>query len=495
MNSKRSVWHKLLYGDVDKSFYSSYNEFLVQFNYKNMKITFMLATIFSLILTTMNLFSRENRSVSILYLLSMLGFGISSFLLMMVPKKNKSRIMYLLYWIFIILVYANAVYLSTISDSSNLAVVFFPIMLVASLAYIEPPFMSFVEITFGVGLFLLFEFLNKSGAILERDLLNLVWAYPLSLIFNFYLKYSSVSHIESTMLFKKEAQVDRLTHVFNKSTAQSYIEETLNGKHNDLAMIIFDIKSFSTINQKWGYNQGDTLLSRCGRVLKNVFDDYSIIGRIGADQFVVFVDNIFDKNIIITRIKQVLTNFSNVFSDYSSDLIETSCGCVFVDAKEKIKYNELYNLTISALRDAKLENKGERVKIYEGDLLKKYNSKPIMIVADKNDVSRELIRNIFEQKYSIIETDDGNDVVELFKNYSSNISFIISDFEVKNMTAVELLSILKTQPRYDDVGKLIFSSFDEMELKLLQLGADDVLKKPIDLEVIRYKVQNIERRL
>ena len=83
----------------------------------------------------------------------------------------------------------------------------------------------------------------------------------------------------------------------------------------------------------------------------------------------------------------------------------------------------------------------------------------------------------------------------LFKNYSSNISFIISDFEVKNMTAVELLSILKTQPRYDDVGKLIFSSFDEMELKLLQLGADDVLKKPIDLEVIRYKVQNIERRL
>ena len=76
MNSKRSVWHKLLYGDVDKSFYSSYNEFLVQFNYKNMKITFMLATIFSLILTTMNLFSRENRSVSILYLLSMLGFYI-----------------------------------------------------------------------------------------------------------------------------------------------------------------------------------------------------------------------------------------------------------------------------------------------------------------------------------------------------------------------------------------------------------------------------------
>lgn len=80
---------------------------------------------------------------------------------------------------------------------------------------------------------------------------------------------------------------DQLTGLYNRN----YYEETLrslkNTPGNSVGIIICDLDGLKIINDTMGHHQGDEMLRKTSRVLKDAFPGDSIIARIGGDEFAV----------------------------------------------------------------------------------------------------------------------------------------------------------------------------------------------------------------
>lgn len=90
------------------------------------------------------------------------------------------------------------------------------------------------------------------------------------------------------------AQTDSLTGVYNRVTTQKLIENTLQLEvAHAHALLMIDIDNFKTLNDNYGHIYGDKILSDLAEVLKTSFGENEIIGRMGGDEFVVFVPRVY----------------------------------------------------------------------------------------------------------------------------------------------------------------------------------------------------------
>lgn len=100
--------------------------------------------------------------------------------------------------------------------------------------------------------------------------------------------------------FKKRAETDPLTGLLNRGATEDHIrtfleQEGVQGEH---ALMIIDIDDFKKINDTMGHIAGDEALQSFARRLQTLFRRDDIIGRIGGDEYMVFVKNIGDETMV-----------------------------------------------------------------------------------------------------------------------------------------------------------------------------------------------------
>ena len=88
------------------------------------------------------------------------------------------------------------------------------------------------------------------------------------------------------------ATTDELTMLPNRRGFQSLARHALNlcrrfGK--PASMFFFDLDDFKAINDQFGHAEGDRALENFAAVLERVFRESDVVGRIGGDEFVVFM--------------------------------------------------------------------------------------------------------------------------------------------------------------------------------------------------------------
>ena len=91
-------------------------------------------------------------------------------------------------------------------------------------------------------------------------------------------------------LLLEQMQRDSMSGLYNKAATQNRIRNLL-ADHPDCmyAFYIVDIDDFKKINDQYGHAAGDLVISDFARVLKNQFGPDELAGRIGGDEFVVFL--------------------------------------------------------------------------------------------------------------------------------------------------------------------------------------------------------------
>lgn len=83
---------------------------------------------------------------------------------------------------------------------------------------------------------------------------------------------------------------DSLTGLYNKAYTQHYIQTLLRDNPSSLyAFFILDIDSFKQVNDNCGHAFGDMVIAGFSDILKKQFRHDDIVGRIGGDEFAVFV--------------------------------------------------------------------------------------------------------------------------------------------------------------------------------------------------------------
>lgn len=174
---------------------------------------------------------------------------------------------------------------------------------------------------------------------------------------------------------KKELEirstVDALTDCLNKITTEKRIEEILKreqeGSH---ALFIIDIDDFKSVNDTLGHHFGDLVLGEAAKHLKSCFRKQDIIGRIGGDEFIVFVANVLDKNVLVRQAEKMIQGFHAIYSNNKQSYkISGSIGiaCYPEDGKN---YEELYKAADKALYQSKDRGK-DGYTFYNKDFLKR----------------------------------------------------------------------------------------------------------------------------
>ncbi len=145
---------------------------------------------------------------------------------------------------------------------------------------------------------------------------------------------------------KLKSEIDQLTGIYNKTATERYIYDYLKNptKHSKSALLVIDLDNFKQINDNFGHIYGDKCLSDIGHILRSTFRTSDILGRIGGDEFFVFIkeydtiDLIKRKAMELNKSLQLNYELDGVSVDLSSSIgiaLYPEHGDSFKDLYEK----------------------------------------------------------------------------------------------------------------------------------------------------------------
>lgn len=110
---------------------------------------------------------------------------------------------------------------------------------------------------------------------------------------------------------KKQAQLDSLTKLLNKASAQQSIMDYLENQQPGTmaALLVMDLDNFKSVNDSLGHLYGDAVLTQVGTTLRNLFRSQDIIGRIGGDEFLILLKDIPNKELVLERCQLMVDTF------------------------------------------------------------------------------------------------------------------------------------------------------------------------------------------
>lgn len=140
--------------------------------------------------------------------------------------------------------------------------------------------------------------------------------------------------------------------------------------------MIFD--NFKTINDTQGHLFGDTVLTEMTAGVKRLFRSDDLIGRIGGDEFVVFLKNIPSSDFAQRKAEQVLHLFDTAFA-FGKNNFQISCSIGIAMAPAfGTDFTTLYHNADIALYSAKKQGKNRAVLFDDSQMnaLEYYMQKP-----------------------------------------------------------------------------------------------------------------------
>lgn len=93
----------------------------------------------------------------------------------------------------------------------------------------------------------------------------------------------------------EKAQRDLMTGLYNKEASRGLISDALavsSPERNTHALLILDIDNFKQVNDTYGHAFGDTVIVQFVTAFQRRFRQTDIMGRIGGDEFVIFLKDI-----------------------------------------------------------------------------------------------------------------------------------------------------------------------------------------------------------
>ena len=109
-----------------------------------------------------------------------------------------------------------------------------------------------------------------------------------------------------------------------------------------------------------------------------------------------------------------------------------------------------------------------------------------ILVVEDYKLTRMMIKKMLEKgtDWKIQEAQDGQKALEILDTKSPDL--IILDIMMPNMNGFEFLKKVKSEPKINKIPILILTGLNsaEDEMKGLQTGADDYLIKPIKMDTL-----------
>lgn len=181
--------------------------------------------------------------------------------------------------------------------------------------------------------------------------------------------FGKIINIQTVRELEEQANFDSLTKLLNK---RAILESTTNilskSKETEQhALFFMDLDDFKYVNDNLGHSFGDFLLAELGKRLRDGVRQHDLVGRVGGDEFVIFLRDIPNIEMILGKAKLILSTISEDF--YDGSLRHTMHGSLGVALypEHGSTYEELYHHADLALYSSKHKGKNQ-VTMYSKDL-------------------------------------------------------------------------------------------------------------------------------
>lgn len=237
----------------------------------------------------------------------------------------------------------------------------------------------------------------------------------------------------------QQKRLDQQTGLYNNVETQRLVDEYLAlGEAGTHVLFIIDIDQFRQINGTFGHMIGDTLITDMSQKIKESFRNSDIVGRIGGDEFVVFM-KATTESFARQKAEMLCKNVQKVVYGGEKRLKVTVSVGAAVYGKDGMNYAELFDSADEAMYSVKRSGRdGFRFISHEKDNNAiSDRAKPNVIVTNGENVDRELLNLAFNLLSHAKDMDLSLNLLleQIAKRFALNlVSVFVYDMKKPQMT-------------------------------------------------------------
>lgn len=116
-----------------------------------------------------------------------------------------------------------------------------------------------------------------------------------------------------------------------------------------------------------------------------------------------------------------------------------------------------------------------------------------ILIVDDIMINREILRNIFEEQYNILEAENGKEAIDILEEKKNEIALVFLDLLMPIKSGIEVLQYMEDTHIDKMIPVIVITgeATDESDEKVYELGASDIIYKPFASNVVMRRAKNI----
>lgn len=284
--------------------------------------------------------------------------------------------------------------------------------------------------------------------------------------------------------YDEELYLDALTGAYNRRYYENRIRKVRG--HAGVAMI--DLDDFKLYNDTCGHNAGDLVLNTVVGIIRGCICKTDILIRYGGDEFLLILQDV-DEEIFSKKLKQIRDMVCEAeVPGYARLRLTVSIGGVLAD-------NETIESAVARADGLIYQAKNRKNMIVtekSGIDSAEAKERQQILIVDDSQINCEILAEILKDEYRILEAANGEECINLLKQYGTGIALLLLDINMPVMDGFEVLDLMNRKHWIEDIPVIMISSEDSASYvrRAYEMGASDYISRPFDVQVVHQRVSN-----
>ena len=284
--------------------------------------------------------------------------------------------------------------------------------------------------------------------------------------------------------YDEELYLDALTGAYNRRYYENRIRKVRG--HAGVAMI--DLDDFKLYNDTCGHNAGNLVLNTVVGIIRRCIRKTDILIRYGGDEFLLILQDV-DEEIFSKKLKQIRDMVCEAeVPGYARLRLTVSIGGVLAD-------NETIESAVARADGLMYQAKNRKNMIVtekSGIDSAEAKERQQILIVDDSQINCEILAEILKDEYRILEAANGEECINLLKQYGTGIALLLLDINMPVMDGFEVLALMNRKHWIEDIPVIIISSENSASYvrRAYEMGASDYISRPFDVQVVHQRVSN-----
>lgn len=116
-----------------------------------------------------------------------------------------------------------------------------------------------------------------------------------------------------------------------------------------------------------------------------------------------------------------------------------------------------------------------------------------LLIADDAVINREMLKDIFEGRFNILEAANGQEAINLLDKNYDKIALLFLDLIMPEKSGLDVMMHMSINGMMNQIPVIMITGDNTVEnaVKAYELGVSDFIKKPFEPEIVIHRTQNL----